>query len=273
MSFDLARYLARIGLAEAPAADRAGLFALHEAQARAFTFENLDVLAGVGPSVDEDAFAEKLLTTPRGGYCFELNGLLRMALHALGFHARPLLGRVMVRRAPGEDPGPKTHLVNLVRLDGEPWIADCGFGGGVESLDLLALEHLGGADCGFGGGLPLHPIRLEAGSRSVHLDATLRYVEGELGWTLQKQEGDGWRDLYALSLEPVFPADIVMGNHFTSTHPGSPFKRQPFLSRIVGDARITLLGDRLTHHRPEGEAVETIEEPERVMREIFALDP
>lgn len=251
MSFDLARYLARIGLAEAPAADRAGLFALHEAQARAFTFENLDVLAGVGPSVDEDAIAEKLLTTPRGGYCFELNGLLRMALHALGFHARPLLGRVMVRRAPGEDPGPKTHLVNLVRLDGEPWIADCGFGGG----------------------LPLHPIRLEAGSRSVHLDATLRYVEGELGWTLQKQEGDGWRDLYALSLEPVFPADIVMGNHFTSTHPGSPFKRQPFLSRIVGDARITLLGDRLTHHRPEGEAVETIEEPERVMREIFALDP
>lgn len=103
MPFDLAAYLARLGLA-APAATAAGLAGLQQAQLRAIAFENLDPLLGRLPDLAPDALMRKLVAGRRGGYCFELNGLFGAAL-------------ARVRNGAPEG-GARTHLAWIVTIEG-----------------------------------------------------------------------------------------------------------------------------------------------------------
>ncbi len=125
--FDLDSYLARIGLGELPKADAAGLATLQRAHRLSIPFENLDVILGRGIAIDSARVFGKLVIGKRGGYCFEHNRLFGDALDALGFTARPLLGRVWINR-PDAVPN-RTHTLSLVTIDGQDWIADTGFGG------------------------------------------------------------------------------------------------------------------------------------------------
>jgi N-hydroxyarylamine O-acetyltransferase len=97
-SFDLSAYLDRVGLAGEEDALRgdlpAALTKVMAAQMRSIAFENIDVVLGKAISMDPTAVEEKLVGDGRGGYCFEQNTLLRLALQALGFVAAPLLCRV-----------------------------------------------------------------------------------------------------------------------------------------------------------------------------------
>ncbi len=67
-----------------------GLEALHRAQVSTIPFENFDILLGRGVALDPGALCDKLVHHARGGYCFERNGLLLLALQACGFDARAL---------------------------------------------------------------------------------------------------------------------------------------------------------------------------------------
>lgn len=239
MSFDLESYLQRIGLDAAPSRDAAGLAKLVEAQTRAIAFENFDVWLGRPLSVEPDAVVTKLVGHLRGGYCFELNGLLGMALAALGFDARPLLARVLVHRQPGEPPGARTHQVMLVTINDTRWIADAGFGGGV----------------------PCRPLPLEADTEHQQLGERLRYrLEPAHGWLLQMADHTGWRDLYQFTLDQVYPADIECANYYTSTFPRSPFVTGIFASRPQGAGRLVLRGREVFIHR--GGQVQTKQLPE-----------
>jgi N-hydroxyarylamine O-acetyltransferase len=125
---DLQAYLDRIGFEGTPRPDLATLRALHRRHLLAIPYENLDVQLGRPVTRDPaDAFA-KLVGRRRGGWCYEMNGLLGAALDAVGFKVTRLAGGVhrMVRG----DEMVGNHLVLLVHLDGEPWIADVGFGDG-----------------------------------------------------------------------------------------------------------------------------------------------
>jgi len=84
-------------------------------------------MLGRGIRLAPDAICAKLVGLRRGGYCFEQNSLFLQMLRAMGFAARPLLARVWLGLA-GEVP-PRTHMLLLVTIDGEQWIADVGFGG------------------------------------------------------------------------------------------------------------------------------------------------
>lgn len=123
---DLDAYLARLGLGLPPLADIDGLTTLQRAHRLAIPFENLDIRLGRGISLDPGHVFEKLVHKRRGGYCFEQNQLFLRALQAIGFDARPLLARVWLV---AEGVPPRTHTLNLVRINGEDWIADAGFGG------------------------------------------------------------------------------------------------------------------------------------------------
>ena len=119
--FDLDAYLARIGLSGRPSVAE-----VHRAHITSIPFENLDPHRGVPVSLAVDDLQRKLVDERRGGYCFEMNLLLKLALESLGAHVDLLLARV--RR--GSEPGvirPRSHLVLRVR-DGGDWHADVGFG-------------------------------------------------------------------------------------------------------------------------------------------------
>jgi N-hydroxyarylamine O-acetyltransferase len=244
VDFDLESYLARIGLATPPAADYEGLRAVHRAQLEAIPFENLDVLMGRALEVDPASVFAKLVEAKRGGYCFENNGLLYEALLALGFRARLLLGRVVYGGR--EETPPLTHAVVLVEFAEERYLIDAGFGGGT----------------------PRAPLPLRHGAEAEEAGLGWQLVgDPEFDWRVRGRRDESWEDLYVFGLERVYPADVALGNHWTSTHPSSHFTKLPTLARhLPQGGRVTLVGDRLTRRVAGEEEVVVLPDAAEVAR-------
>jgi N-hydroxyarylamine O-acetyltransferase len=249
-AFPADAYLERIRLGERPRATEGGLEALHRAQAYAIPFENFDILLGRGISLDPAALIDKLVRHRRGGYCFELNSLLLMALRAFGFDARPLLARVHT----GSAPTGRSHMLLLVRVKRRRWLADVGFGG----PGLRA------------------PMPFEVGRRRRQDGQGFRLVKSpDFGTLLQRREDDAWQDLYSFDTGQALTIDLEVGNHFTATHPSSFFTYSRVAALPLPEGRITLL-DRSLRIRGAGVAteIEIDEGPEYIqtLRTHFGID-
>jgi len=194
-SFPLDAFYARIGVSSGGAPTLKRLEQLQRAFIYSVPFENFDVQLGRGVDLSPQALVDKVLRRERGGYCFELNAVLLMALEAEGFNARSILARVHAR---GESTG-RSHQALLVELDGERFLVDVGFGGGC----------------------PRIPMPLVYNSVSDHDGFLFRIVDSFFGYMLQCQQRGEWRDYYSFDLEPVIQQDIDIANHFMSTHPAS----------------------------------------------------
>lgn len=196
--FNLDAYLERVGLESLPPANEEGLRALHRAQTHAIPFENLDIQLGRAIDLAPVAIFDKLVTRKRGGYCFELNGLFFDVLLAVGFKVRRVLARVHIHGPPSA----RTHQFSVVTLDNQDWLVDTGFG--AQS--------------------PRSPVRWELGRIHEHEGQRLRLIEkAPYGVMLQGIKDGEWADYYSTDLMHVVDADIAASNHFTSTHPLSPF--------------------------------------------------
>jgi len=194
---DMEAYLRRIGLDTRPAADLAGLRALHLAHATTIPFENLDIQMGLPIRLDLDSLQAKLVRRPRGGYCFEHNTLFMAVLRAVGFDVIPGEARV---RLGAMEVLPRTHMLLLVALEGATWLCDVGFGG--EGL--------------------LHPVLMDGEAHGQFMN-TYRVSKEGGHRVLQSYHHGAWEDLYVFALEERFPIDFEMANHYTSTHPESRF--------------------------------------------------
>jgi N-hydroxyarylamine O-acetyltransferase len=249
---DLAAYFARIGYDGPRTPTLAVLRALHERHPAAIPFEAVDVLLGRGVDLAPAAVDAKLLGAGRGGYCFEQNGLFRRALEALGFTVEPLLARVLWMAPPGAARGPRTHMALRVRVDGEPWLADVGFGGRVLT----------------------EPLRFALDLRQPTRHDTFRLAPTPRGTRLEVELEGGWAPLYELSAEPQEEMDFVAANWFTATHPASRFRNSLVVARTTPEARYGLADARLTVRRPGQAAThEQLDAAglERVLREVFGL--
>jgi reactive intermediate/imine deaminase len=139
---DLAAYFKRIGYSHsAKNATLEMLQALHLHHAQAIAFEDLDPLSGRPVKLDLPSLEQKLVKEGRGGYCFEQNILFSHVLRALGFDVQGLAARV-TWNAPEDAIRMRSHMLLLIRLAGEPYIADVGFGGltRLRSLQLVSVE-------------------------------------------------------------------------------------------------------------------------------------
>lgn len=214
--FNVDAYLGRIGLSESVNLTEDGIVQLHRAQAYSIPFENFDIQLGRNIELSPQTLFDKLVSRPRGGYCFELNGLFLLALRQFGFEARPLLARVHL----GGVLTARTHQLILVTIDGRDWIADVGFGAS---------------------GLR-DPIPIELGRVATQDGLKFRLMDkGPIGIMLQT-EGDGyWEDLYSFDLMPVYDVDIAMGNHFTQTYPESFFTYARVATLPNATGRISLM--------------------------------
>jgi N-hydroxyarylamine O-acetyltransferase len=128
-------YLKRIGIRQRPLPNLAGLTAVHRAHMTSIPYENIDVQLGRPVTISVAAAWDKIVSGGRGGWCYEMNGLLGYALGELGFDVTRLSGAVM-REVRG-DLALCNHLLNKVVLDGGVYIADAGFGEG--SFDPVRL--------------------------------------------------------------------------------------------------------------------------------------
>lgn len=232
MPFDWSAYARRVGLDAPPAADEDGLFRLHHAQFRSIPFENLDIQLGRTIDLAPEALVAKLVAGRRGGYCFELNGLLLLALRHLGHDVRPLLARVHLSTPPSG----RTHQINAVTLGERTWLMDAGFGAGG----------------------PRQPLALEDGFEARGEFWGYRIERREpWGWLMSSLDGM-WKESYSFDLGWVAPNDIAVANYFTSHSPDTHFTRMRVVSRPTADGRISLRNQTLTRIAGGRESVEQV---------------
>ena len=121
----LGEYLERIGYHGPTTPDLACLRGIHRRHVLSISYENLDVQMRRPVDLDMERIFEKMVIRRRGGWCYEMNGLLGWALGEIGFDVMRMSGAVM-----RSSQGHKTignHLVLAVQLE-KPYIADAGLG-------------------------------------------------------------------------------------------------------------------------------------------------
>ena len=247
---DISAYLDRIGLADAPEANLAGLARLQGAHLTAIPFENLDVFLGRPLSLAPPDLFAKIVSGRRGGYCFELNSLFGRLLAATGFAPVPHLARVWLRD-PAETP-PCTHLTHSLRLDGRRFLADVGFGAQTPRIPVP----LDGEAVDDGGG-PLRVVQ-----------------QGDGALMVQRWSAGAWADQYGFDDRPALAIDVVVANHFVETHPSSRFRAHRMVGRFTADGRDALFDDQLS--RRAGERLEERALPpgpawREILTELFGI--
>ena len=243
---DLDAYLERIAYTGALKADPDTLRGLHRAHAAAIPFENLDIVLGRTIELGLDRVQDKLVRRRRGGYCFEHNLLFGAVLERLGYPVARLAARVQPSGS-----GIRTHMALRVVAGGRPWLADVGFGASL-------LEPL-----------PMEPVTVRQDAWTYRLDPA-----GPDAWLLQAGRPDGWAELYQFTLEAQRPIDYAVYNHYTATHPRSPFVGQVVVLRTEPQVQYALRGRELTTTRPDG-ATQTrevgVDELVDVLADPFAI--
>ncbi|GAB3747141.1 arylamine N-acetyltransferase family protein [Nocardiopsis nanhaiensis] len=251
---DLDAYLTRIGLSGDLPPTLDTLTAVHRAHLAAIPFENLNLLLERPVLLDVPSLADKMVHGNRGGYCYEQNLLLAAVLDRLGFTLTAFTARVLM----GGDgrPRPSTHALLRVEVDGDPWLADVGFGGGglVEPFPF-ADGH-----------------QISQGGWTLRLD---RIAEvGDEEWLLRGIAEGRWQNLYAFTTAGNLPQDYGIFSHFLTSHPRSPFRSRLMAARTEGGTRYGLDNATLTVERADGpsEVRElALEEVGPVLREVFTI--
>ncbi len=241
----LVAYLDRINYDAPVRPDLPTLIGVHRAHLLNIIYENLDIHRGCPLTVDFDTFYAKIVEERRGGWCFEMNGLLAWALREIGFEVTLLASAV--GRTSVDEPFAPNHLILRVDLD-QPYLADVGFGNGL-----------------------LEPIPLAEG----------RYQQGWLEFGLQR-DGDRWwfqnqpygGPGFDFTLEPYQLSDFAQQSHHLQTSPESGFVRTTVCHRYTPEGIITLRGATLRHVTVEGQRDEVIRDAAtyaRTLADVFDL--
>ncbi len=251
MRFDASAYLARIGLALWPKADLEGLTQLQVAQLAAIPFENLDPLTGKVPDISPNGLHRKLIVAARGGYCFELNGLFSQALEFAGFAVQPLMARVRNGQPKG---GARSHMAFVVTIEGQEYLADCGFGGGA----------------------PILPLRLgfeepqDVRGETYRMRRDLKTGEE----VLERLVGDDWYALYGFDRARVQPVDFEAANFVTARWEKAPFPNNLMMAIVTDEGRNSIFNRTLkiaTDDWTESREIETYSDFQAIMTGLFAL--
>ncbi|CAH1231805.1 NAT1 [Branchiostoma lanceolatum] len=152
---DVRQYLSRISYHGDTSPTLENLGAIYQAHMLAVPFENLSIHCGEEIILDLQLFYNKIVLKGRGGFCYENNGLFSWLLGQLGFNLKIVKGQV-------GDTG--AHMVNVVSIDGERWVADVGFG------------------CVF-----RTPIRLAAGQEHPDVTGTYRLQQEGETWIVERK--------------------------------------------------------------------------------------
>jgi N-hydroxyarylamine O-acetyltransferase len=219
---DLDAYLGRIEWTGATPPTFRTLAGLVRAHMSNIPFENLDVLLGRRIRLDSEGLQQKLVGARRGGYCFEHVSLFAAVLEAIGFEPVRHTGRVVVFTPRAASP--RTHMFLTVPLPEGTFVVDPGFG-------ALA---------------PRIPVPLIDGARaSIDQETHWMARDGD-DWVLRTQTGDKVVDCWVSTLERDNLVDFDVGNHYTSTHPDSPFVNRIMMRALTADGRVTVMNRDVT---------------------------
>lgn len=246
---DVSTYLKRIDFAGPVRPDFETLQRLHRAHLFAIPYENLDVQLDRPVTIELEPIYEKIVNRGRGGWCYEMNGLLGWALGELGFKVHRGKGGVM-RVLRGDD-AVGNHLVLPVTLADGTVLADVGFGDG-----------------------PIDPIRLVAGEFKAGL-FTYRLEQLENEWWRLNNHSSGGAPSFDFNLAPVGEALLARQCEFLQKSEMSPFVQNLVCQRYTPE-RFTMLRGRVLRTFDGGPMQEHLIADEKefmtVLSTVFGLD-
>ena len=117
----LKKYLQRIGIEGQLYPNLETLKKIQKQHLINIPFENIDIIENRALNLNKDSLFTKIVEEKRGGICYELNGLFLMLLKEIGYDVKYISGRI---REEGTD---LDHVLLLVNIDNEKYIADVGF--------------------------------------------------------------------------------------------------------------------------------------------------
>jgi N-hydroxyarylamine O-acetyltransferase len=228
------------------------LQAVHRQHLRSIPYENLDIHLGRRLELNEARFFEKIVLEKRGGWCYEMNGLLAWGLRELGFQVQYLSGAVNREKNGANAEG--NHLVLLVNLE-QPYLADVGFGDGL-----------------------LEPLPLREGS----------YQQGFLTFQLTKdsfdKDGERWlfhnhpqggAKSFDFTLKSHQLSDFANQCHRQQTSANSGFVQGTVCQIFNHEGIVTLRGAVLKKVTREGvtrRVIDAEKEYESLLRTVFGLE-
>ncbi len=246
---DVGACLRRIGLEpEEARADLPTLERIIEGWLANIPFENIDAYdEGKTPLLGVPQLYDKMILHRRGGWCFELNGLLHALLIALGFEAYNVGVRVTFG---GNDMALVLHRGIVVELDGEKYYCDAGFG------TLAFLQPI-----------PFSGEVTEAGYRIEARDGRCRVYDCR---------GQADEELLCFEDRPYQPRDFVVANFFTSQNTETPFRKRRSISIQDGSLRRQLVDNTMKEY-VGGRLVRTVTaasraELEALLDECFGIE-
>jgi N-hydroxyarylamine O-acetyltransferase len=246
-TMDLGAYFERLGIARSLPPTAETLRRVHVAHLAAFPFHNLNIQRGRPVGLGLEAISARFLEPGGGGYCFEQNTLLGAALAELGFPVTIMLGHV--GPSPPDD---LNHMLLRVDAEGEPWLADAGFGGDG----------------------PLEPLPLRYGAVAKQNGLTFSLHRDQARFVLRLECNGTTSVLYEFSGRPHTAADVEAAHLYASTHPSSVFRKSLTIQRATDAERVILRPRVVTRYR-DGMRIDTPIEPEdvrRQARELFAIE-
>lgn len=216
-------YLQRIQLPVRPETTLSFLTKLQYRQVIQIPFENLDIIKGVPLSLQIPDLFDKIIAQARGGVCYELNGLFNAFLISLGFDSHLTAGTIYRGDHWGEE---NTHATLIVRIEGNSYLVDAGFGGNSPRLPIpVSGEEVRDAD-GY------YRVR-------VHSHPKQPYI-------LEKKEQGDWAMLYRFGTEHWGLDEFADACRHVQYAEDSPFNKAHFLMKVTERGRKTLYGQSLT---------------------------
>jgi N-hydroxyarylamine O-acetyltransferase len=241
-------YLARIGLDQRPPATLTGLTQIHRAHLESISYENIDVQLGRPVGLEIPAIYDKLVANRRGGWCYEMNGLLGWALGELGFAVTRATGAVW--RAAMGDASNGNHLVLRVELPEGLYLADVGFGDG-----------------------PRDPIPIAVGAFVSHgFHYGVSRVDN--GWWRLSDARAGAKS-FDFHLDPADESLLAQKCAFLQTAPQSPFVQNLVAQRHTAQGHSIIRGRTMTLVTPSTSVERTFADAGDLVATLqgaFALD-
>ena len=179
-------------------------------------YENLDILDKKPLKLDADSLFEKIDEKGRGGYCFEVNGLLSWFFKECGFEVTDYFARFLR----GEKDIPmRRHRVLSVKCDDGDYFCDIGIGQIAPRLPVLMKE-----------GLP-----------QKQFGETYKFEKDKnLGWVLYDLHNGEWRQFISFTEEKIYEIDFVQPSVYCELHPDSVFNKAPMIAIKTPDGRKTI---------------------------------
>ena len=214
-------FFQRIGLDSATPVDLSLdlLGRIQSACVTSIAYENLDILDQEPLDLTPEALFDKIVLHQRGGYCFELNGLLTHMLRQMGYRVSERFARYLR----GESALPmRRHRVVIISLDDGDYLCDIGVG-------QIA---------------PRLPLKIEAGLVQTQNGETYRFDRHpDHGWILSDLHDGSWRAYICFTDDPAYDVDFIQPSFFCESHPDSVFNKEPMIAIKTAAGRQTIDGD------------------------------